>query len=855
MTKEIQPSLNNVKTPFFLALVFFLLISSSIKAATISGIVKDNNNEPIPSANIFVANLGYGTATNLKGEFSLELKEGSHQIVTSFLGFSSDTLLLHISSNEKKYLQIVLFPSSKMLSEVQVISDSRSKAKRIMKLARDKREYFEKQVQDYVCTTYIKSSLTYEAKKVEEIDTIINDSIEAESKLQFNRSDNLIEYLSLTYYKNPDKLKQHFLAVNENENKDRSQGASVSFGFNERPNDFAPPNYSRLNPYMMYRDMGSCVFDFYQNLIPYPTLSNKPFLSPLASGAAFSYQYDFEGSTYIDSSLVFIISVKPFSSTEPLFYGNIYIQDSTWALIAVDLAINPAGLNYCNRFHIKQDYSQVAENVYLPVKRDLSYGINLRKFTISGSAKVIHMDYKPNQELSSKEFGSEVITFDKKAFDRDSSFWTESRPIPLEVKELQYLSEMDSLRNYYESAEYLRGIDSSFNKVNLWSFINGVGHRNRARGNEWYISGLMEQMVFFGIGGYRHRLPGYFIKTLKNQNKVEFRGHVDYGFVNEDVKGRIGVGYNYSRKRFMRTFVEIGDDYSMINNFASVQQIFSRSNFARTITFNVSQRLEVVNGLYAEFYYDFSDQSAINNLQLEEWSGQVFGSLNTPVDFERYIKSEMRLRFSYRHKQKYYYKKNRKIIVGSSYPTIYMNYRKGVPGLFGSEVNFDYIELNAYDDKKIARWGTLRWDVLVGSFFNTKSLRVLEHKYFRGSDPFFFSDPLYSFQLLGPTLSTDRDFYKLSGIHHFEGAITDKIPYFNRLKLHLAGGAGFISIPSAGFAHGELFAGFERRFRIRSQIFRIGAYAVSVANTKQSAFVSYKFGISFFNPFTNSFDY
>ena len=98
-------------------------------------------------------------------------------------------------------------------------------------------------------------------------------------------------------------------------------------------------------------------------------------------------------------------------------------------------------------------------------------------------------------------------------------------------------------------------------------------------------------------------------------------------------------------------------------------------------------------------------------------------------------------------------------------------------------------------------------------------------------------------------------------MHHFEGAILNKIPIIHRLKLSLAGGAGFLLIPEDGMAHGEVFAGIERITRIREQLFRIGIYAVTADNTLDSSNSSFnpnftfKFGVSYYNSVNRKWDF
>ena len=195
------------------------------------------------------------------------------------------------------------------------------------------------------------------------------------------------------------------------------------------------------------------------------------------------------------------------------------------------------------------------------------------------------------------------------------------------------------------------------------------------------------------------------------------------------------------------------------------------------------------------------------------------------------------------------------MVTPSKYPELTFLYRKGIKGLFGSEVDFDFIKVGAFQEIELGRFGSTRWDFEFGSFLNQKDLRVLEYKYFRGSDFFLFSDPLRSFQLLGPTLSTPNEYIKINGIHHFEGTILNKIPLIRRLKMGLAVGAGTLSIPDSGFYHGELFAGVEKSFRLFKEQVRFGFYAVTADNTVDASALRYKVGFTVFDSFTRKWGY
>ncbi|MBT3422107.1 MAG: carboxypeptidase-like regulatory domain-containing protein [Bacteroidetes bacterium] len=847
-----------------ISITFILISTVQLFAGYISGRITDTQGAPLAYANVYVKNTSYGASSNLKGNYFLELKKGSYTIVYSFVGYESLEKDIIINEKEAVKLNVVLKEASHELTEFEVVVKKEDRSKEILKNVRENRKYYLSQVNSYSCKSYQKTSLEKELIKIKAKDSIISkkDTLKEVSGDMLahlkKQKMNLIESVSETYFKSPSTYKEIVLAHHDYIQKkvNVDQSAEVSVGIEYGQHDIAPTRFRAENPYLVYTDIASCDFNFYKNNIDYPAISNKPLLSPIAASSMLSYTYKFLESFEEDGHVIYKIQVNPIFESEALFSGVLYIEDSSWMLKSVDLSINRATLFFCKEFRIIQNYEEITKDAYLPVRREFTYTIKDGRYNYLGNTRINHSNYEINPDFEAKFFNNEIKRYEVDAFDKDSTYWQEERPLTLQIEELDFIRKSDSIQEYFVSDEYYHKIDSAFNRINWWWFwLTGVGHRNRAKGNEFYVSGLVEQINPLGIGGYRHKLPGYYNKDFKNGMKLETRGFIDYGFNNKDIKGQLGIGLTYLPLKFVRTFIDIGDFYTQINEFASFEQIFSRSNYVRKKSVIITQRMEIVNGLFGELTLDYSDQDPIKDLQLSEWSEIIFGEINKPTDFVRYKKAEVKLELKYRFKQKYILKNGRKIIIGTDYPELDFIYRKGIPNLFNSEVDYDYIELGAHYDMDLARLGSSRWRVLAGSFINKKNLRVLEHKYFRGSDYFFFSDPLQSFQLMGPTLSTADEYFRANYIHHFEGTIMNKIPLINRLKLGLSAGAGTLIIPDINFRHFEVFAGIERAIRIKQQLFRFGIYAVTADNSFESADFTWKFGIDFFNSFTNKWGY
>lgn len=865
-------------------------------AQIVRGVVKNKEGLPLPGVSIYVKNSNNGVLSETDGQFTMKLSPGTYTLVFRMVGYeiAENTVIVHY--NKTIELNPILEESNIQLQEAVIVSDTRDLGKSIIQKARDKRRDYLEALGHFSVDTYRRITLTYtEPKHIKDsIEKSQSDSVTA-SLMDKNQARELrkekrknkrierrmkrrhehdtsaavmvdtamVRYVgdidesfTRVYFETPSKYMEECTAENEYNIKWPEHFISISIGYESEGLYIDNLQYVPHDPYMLFSDAASVDFNLYKPQLERPLLTEQPLLSPIAPASAMNYVYDYDGVFYEDSIKIYRIRVKPIFPSGALYKGYIFIEDSTWALRAADLSINPAALLFCDELRIEQRYKRLATGVYAPAFTRITYSMKEGRRKINGSTQVFYQNYNYTDPIPDNTFTTEIRKYTSDAFDHDSLWWANQRPIALNDQEQVFALHIDSLTKLYNSDEFLFKLDSSFNHIDIWSFlVNGIGFRNRKRQTESFINPLMAQINPVGIGGYRHRLGGSFMKRFKNEFLLETEGMLDYGFKNSDVRGKGGIGLTYVPKKFVRTFIRFGDYYDMINTNASFSSIFSRSNYARTQTFSVAQRMEVFNGFFAELTLTFSDQKPISGMNIEGWSNQLFGSINQPTDFDRYIKTEIQLEVKYRIRQRFIMKGNRKILMGSKWPDLSFIYRKGIPGLFRSEVNFDYLELGIRDESKLARWGTANWAIVAGSFVNTRSLRLLEHKYFRGSDPFFFSNPIYSFQLLGPTLSSSSSFLRANYIHHFEGMLFNKIPLLSMLRLSPAWGAGILMMEENHFRHMEFFVGIERVIRIRRQLFRLGVYGVTADNNLDKAVLTWKFGISAFDSFRKKWEY
>nr|MBI1229764.1 SusC/RagA family TonB-linked outer membrane protein [Cytophagales bacterium] len=83
---------------------------------TVNGNISDENGEPIPGATVIVEGTNSGTVTDINGDFSISVNEGS-VILVSFIGYQSQRIIIA----NQTLLNIILIEDNTMMDEVVVV--------------------------------------------------------------------------------------------------------------------------------------------------------------------------------------------------------------------------------------------------------------------------------------------------------------------------------------------------------------------------------------------------------------------------------------------------------------------------------------------------------------------------------------------------------------------------------------------------------------------------------------------------------------------------------------------------------------------------------------------------------------
>ena len=316
------------------AFLFFFLTIISAQQYRLKGKIYDSETgNSLSFANLRIQNTFRGTSSNSEGEFEIKLEEGDYNIISSYIGFISDTIRVKIPHDD--YIEIKLKPVTINLPEVTVFPGENPAEQIIRKTIASKNKRKDN-LRDYSFTAYtktiVKTTKDLSQKRESEFTVTALDT----GQLKITA---LLENESKGYFKFPDYYKDVIIARKQSENL--PPAANIIAG-------------------------GRVLVDFYNEEIE---LVREPLTGPIADDALDYYYYIIDDTLAIDNSNVFKINFEPIDKSDPGLIGELYIKDRSFDLIKVMTGIteaaNPMGL--FDDFVVIQQYAQFDDKIYLPV--------------------------------------------------------------------------------------------------------------------------------------------------------------------------------------------------------------------------------------------------------------------------------------------------------------------------------------------------------------------------------------------------------------------------------------------------------------------------------------------------------
>lgn len=788
-----------------LLLLFLLMITFAGTAQRkLTGVVTDENNLPIPFADIYVKNNAeLRTQTDINGNYSIQLFEGEYYLIFSVTGYDERESYVTIQSGNT-VRDIQLFPSKVAdIEEVEVVAKKSNPGREIMLKVVKQRDRMNQWNYAHSTDVYIKATEKIERKhgKQNEEQKPSDDPFEEERrKTQLLAGNmNLAEVQATRYYAPQNKVK-------------------------EIRNAFTQRGDGRL---LYYTTTVKSNFNFFENLMHLDDLHASPVSSPVSGPGILSYKYRLEAQYEENGQLIDKIKIIPRSSSTSTLSGYIYIIDSLWLVQKLELTMEKGNLLTYDYFTIEQQFDNVGDTLCVLREQLLTYGVKYKEQTSTCTTIAKFSNYDFNPEYAKKFFSDEVAVTSKEAYERDSVFWKEERVVSLTPEEQRFIIVKDSLRDAFNRKEYLDSIDAIFNKVTVWKVLwFGVDHRNRPQRTQWTINSIAAMARPLYPAGPRVA-PGFsFFRKWEDQRTIDSYSELSVGIVNGDLKGSSWWRYLYDPFHQGKAYIRGSHEIDAVVPFDAITQVYKRSNFIEVTKLRLGHDYEYFNGFYINVEAEFAERRS-----LAKYDGlSTFDSL-IPNDqfkeFEGYQALLADITVSYTPKQKYMREPYRKVILGSKWPTFYAYYQRGIPKLFGSDVDHEYAVVGIQQNFQLGTLGTSNYHIKGGKFLSSKNLKDADFKYQRRSTPLWFANPLYSFQDQDSSLPSKEYYLEAHFVHHDNGAIINKIPFMKKTGIGLVVGAGALYVAEFNWQHYEIFTGLERSFKFSKRRLRIGIYGVA----------------------------
>jgi len=793
----------------------------------VSGYVLDENNQGIPFANVFVKELGTGTSTDQTGRYFLTLENATYTLVFTSVGYRDQTISVVLNENDV-VKNVWLEPSTEELSEIVVKAKRRDPAYEIIQNAIDHKKDYLFQVNTQRNKVYIKATEVISQiekplmgkHELEQADQTTIDLDEVLEKVQYNQtpepSINMIEMELTLNFKAPDRFKEERTAFN-------SYGSTAGLFI---------PRFDETD------------FNFYKNLVQIKGVSEVPVISPLATTSILTYKFKLEESFKEDGQLVYKIRVSPRKAGNSSLSGYIYINDGLWNINRLEFALYKGSLMFYDEFTLKQEYCNINDSLWLACRQEFIYKTTEgRRTKFEGNTLIKYEEYEVNYPFEDKFFGNEIAFTAKEAYDRDSGYWAAVRPEPLKPEEQRMVRRTDSIRAITESPEYLDSVDRAFNKL-TWGDLLWDGLAFRKRNRRYMSFSSVPSLIGYQIAGGLRLGPYFFyFKRWESGRHLILQENFDLGLKNMDLQGSSGIRFRYSPMRYGDVWCYVGRFFSSINyNDAYLNQL-SFSNYILADHIELGNRIELSNGLFLFTELNFTARQSLEDYDNRTFINDLIGE-REPLIFEDYQALITNTYISYTPANRYITEPNRKINLGSRYPTFSVHHKKGWQNLLGSDINFDFLEITVSQKIQMGIFGKSNYTVSSGQFVNTKNLKFIDFKRFRQSDPVLYSNPLYTFQMLDTALAITNLFVEAHYIHHFNGALINNIPLLKKTRINVLAGGGGLWLSDPQYRYAEVFAGIERSFKLGARRrLKLGLYGVVAESSISQPRTTYKVSI------------
>ncbi len=746
---------NNFILAFLILIVNLTLSESSFAQFTkIKGIVIDSiRTEPLPFVNIQLIGTTLGTTSSFDGSFSLTTDKKVDSLLISYIGYQP--VKIKIKSKAYQELIIKLQQSKIELSEVTIRPTENPAHPILRKIIANKALNDLYQLDAYECKVYNKvqidaNNITEKFKNrrtlkpfefiFENIDT---STINGKSYLPLMISETLSEYY---FRKKPMATKELILA---------SRVSGI--------------NNTSVSQYMgnMYQNI-----NIYDN---YFSLFNVNFVSPIADFGLRSYRYYLVDSAFRDGSWCYQIMFKPKRIQEPVFTGEMWVADTSFAIKDINMRIDKVNLNFVDALSIDQQFEKVDSNQWFLSRDNIIIDFNVveRSKQVTGfygHKTTLYKDVKIKQARPDENYSTKVaVLMDEKSIQKNDEFWDTTR--------FEELSKEEA--TIYEMVDTIVDLPAFKNIYDLIAMV-ATGYYNTKLID---LGPYFTTYSFNAVEGHRFRIGG---RTSNQWNdKYRLSGHLAYGTLDQTFKYNLAGLFMIDNDP--RRTIEVSYKKDMEQLGESVRALQQDNIVSSIFRSSPNNSLSMVEQYKAAFEYEyfngFSNTLTFTKRQVYPLQDQQFeifknGSTNPPTLYKSLLTSEIELKTHFAYKEMFLTDKFNRTSFGSDYPQINLWYAYGIPNFLNSQFSYHKLQISVSQWFNIGTIGYSKYIISWGKIWGNLPYPILEvHP---GNETFSYDD--YAFNRMNYYEFISDEYFMGNYTHHFKGLFFNHIPLIRKLK-------------------------------------------------------------------------
>ncbi len=766
----------------------FVIFFKYLSIGQLTGKITDNQGQLLPFANIYIENSTNGTTANADGIYTLDIADGSYNIVYSFVGYKTKTEFITIKGNTVKNIQ--LESADFELATFTIKANAEDPAYAIIRNAIAKRKENREQVNAYSCDVYIKGvqKVANMPKKIlgqeiGDMDGMI-DTVTRSGILY------LCETISKYYVSGKNKKEELFSS--------KESGDNNGFGFNS-----------------------ATLFDFsfYEDNINI----RRQILSPIGDNALGYSKFKLISSFYEkDGSKVYKIQVIPKQSEYPTWAGIIYIYDNQYNIHSTDLYITGKTIQQevLDTLRLRQSFVPI-DGKYRIFSQTMEFKFSLLGIKIKGNFNSIYSNYNLNPEFPKGFFGNEVFKAIKQKDDNDSKKWDSIRPIPLTLEESKDYVKKDSLMQIHHTRSY---VDSVSNKSNHFGFFNlllGYTYTDDWNQRSFSVAPPITSFGFNAVQGGNLELDMKYKKEIGTRfepyrSKYMIEPLISYGLAEKKLRGSVKFNYMMNRFDYANLEIEGGQSIAQFNSqnpvskwIFNIYSLFKKEHYVKIydkLYIKANYGKNISNGVRMNIAIEAANRSPLDiNSQYSFTRKELKFNNNLPDPvqngWEQSNTYTAEIGLSWTPNQKYITYPYARFNQGSQYPTFIINYTKAIPL---ETIGIDYGKLLFKIKKnniKLGIAGFAEINAEYGTFLSKKNVGIMDLHHFNGNETVLSTEQNFMqgfFQLPFYRFSTTNDYIAAHWQHHLEGYLLDRIPLIRKLAFKEIIRVAYLNTPRLG---------------------------------------------------------